>query len=248
MNLAEIIEKVVRNQVKTFEGITKYREPLIGYASAEDPLFGDLKETVGEHHLSPKDLLPEAKTVVAFFLPFAKEIIKSNSQGGDVSRDWAIAYIETNKLIGRISEALKDALGTMNIKVTGERATHNFNPENLTSPWSHRSAAFIAGLGTFGINHMLITSAGCGGRFGSVVLSEEVRPTPRHLNELCKYKREGKCLFCVKNCPTGALGEDTFDKFKCYNHVLKVDAQFSDLDVCDVCGKCVVGPCAFQPC
>jgi hypothetical protein len=56
--------------------------------------------------------------------------------------------------------------------------THNFNEEDLTAGWSHKSVAFVAGLGTFGVNRMLITPAGCAGRFGSMVISAEIPPTP----------------------------------------------------------------------
>lgn len=35
------------------------------------------------------------------------------------------------------------------------------------SEWSHRHAAYIAGLGIFGINNMLITNKGCVGRIPS---------------------------------------------------------------------------------
>ena len=246
MNLSERIEQIIKNQVEHAETITRYREPLVGFASAHDPLFNQLKEIVGNHHANPLDLLPEAKTVVSFFLPFTEEIIRSNRRGKEISKEWAVAYIETNALIAKISETIKNQLEPEDIQVVTEKATHNFNPVDMTSGWSHRSAAYIAGLGTFGVNHMLITSKGCGGRFGSVIISADIPPSARPREELCRYKREGNCLFCVNNCPTKALKIDSFDKFRCYDHVMEVDASFPDLGVCDVCGKCVVGPCAFQ--
>lgn len=39
-------------------------------------------------------------------------------------------------------------------------ATGNFSREELVSCWSHKHAAYIAGLGIFGRHHMLITESG----------------------------------------------------------------------------------------
>jgi epoxyqueuosine reductase len=128
--------------------------------------------------------------------------------------------------------------------VVTQPATHNFNEQDLTAPWSNKSVGFIAGLGTFGINHMLITPYGCAGRVGSTVISAEIPPTPRPTLENCLYIRDSKCQFCVNNCPTGALTLQCLDKHKCYAHLLEVDKRFPDLGLCDICGKCAVGPCA----
>ncbi|MBF7084294.1 hypothetical protein IT084_15175 [Desulfallas sp. Bu1-1] len=125
--------------------------------------------------------------------------------------------------------------------------THNFNEEDLTAGWSHKSIAFVAGLGTFGVNRMLITPAGCAGRFGSMVISAEIPPTPRPGREFCRYYNGGKCLYCVTNCPTGALQVDGLDKQTCYRRLLEVAGQFTDLGLCDVCSKCALGPCATGP-
>lgn len=246
MNLAESIEEKIKGLVKQAKTKTQYREPLIGFASAEDPLFTQIKEVIGKHHAHPKELLSDAKTVVCFFIPFSKEVVKSNRANQEVSREWAVAYIETNALIASICETLREYLKQYGIDAYNEKATHNFNEVDLTSIWSHRSAAYVAGLGTFGVNQMLITPSGCAGRFGSIIISAEIPPTPRPETSNCKYLRDGTCLACVKNCPTGALKVQSLDKQKCYKHVLEVDKKFTDLGLTDVCGKCVVGPCALS--
>jgi epoxyqueuosine reductase QueG len=246
MHLARKIEKKIKLLVEEANTVTKYREPLVGFASAHDSLFTQIKEIIGKHHAHPKELLPEAKTVISFFIPFAQDVVISNRIDDEVSREWAVAYIETNALIEYICEELMKELSLYGIKSFNEKATHNFNEVDLTASWSHRSAAYIAGLGTFGVNHMLITSSGCAGRFGSIIISAEISPTPRPKTNFCKYFREEKCLACVKNCPTGALQAQSFDKFKCYEHLLKIDKRFTDLGLADVCGKCTVGPCAFS--
>lgn len=242
--LADKVEELINRQIDNAKTITQYRKPLIGFASAHDPLFKQMKEIIGPHHLHPTELLPNAETVIAFFLPFAKTIITANRKGPEVAREWAVAYIETNKLIETISSELKNELAALGINVVTQPATHNFNEQDLTARWSNKSMAYVAGLGTFGINHLLITRAGCAGRFGSTVISAKITASPRPSIENCLYIRESKCQFCVKNCPTGALSIEGLDKQRCYSRLLEVDKLLPDLGLCDVCGKCAVGPCA----
>lgn len=244
LGLAEKIIELINLQTETADTITQYRKPLIGFASAHDPLFDQMKDIIGPHHLHPTDLLAEAQTVIAFFLPFAETIITANRNDPQVAREWAVAYIETNQLIKTIGTELKKELTAQGIITVTQPATHNFNEQDLTAGWSHKSVAYVAGLGTFGINHLLITAAGCAGRFGSTVISAKIPPSPRPTIENCHYIRDSKCQFCVSNCPTGALTIQGLDKQRCYAHLLEVDKQFPDLGLCDICGKCAVGPCA----
>ena len=242
--LAEKVEELINRQIENAKTITQYRKPLIGFASAHDPLFNQMKEIVGPHHLHPTELLSNAETVIAFFIPFAETIITANRKGSEIAREWAVAYKETNKLIETISFELKKELVSLGINVVTQPATHNFNEQDLTTSWSNKSMAYVAGLGTFGINHLLITKAGCAGRFGSTVISAKIPSSPRPTRENCLYKRDYTCQFCVKNCPTGALTLEGLNKQRCYTHLLEVDKLFPDLGLCDVCGKCSVGPCA----
>jgi len=244
-NLAEKVEEIINRQIKAAGTTTQYRKPLIGFASAHDPLFDQMKEIVGPHHLHPTDLLSNAETVISFFIPFSESVINANRNSSEIAREWAVAYIETNKLIETISLELQKELTTLGISVVTQPATHNFNEQDLTARWSNKSMAYVAGLGTFGINHLLITKAGCGGRFGSTVISAKIPATPRPNRENCLYLRDSKCQFCVKNCPTGALTLQGLDKQRCYTRLLEVDKLFPDLGLCDVCGKCAVGPCAL---
>jgi len=225
---------------------TKFREPLLGVADAKDPLFARLKEVVDAGHLLPQDLLADAKSVLVFFLPFDLELMRENRFGKMATREWAVAYIEANALINTLCQEMRDELGKMGIKAAFQPATHNFDPVTLCSFWSHKHAAFIAGLGTFGLHHMLITPAGCGGRFGSLVLNAKLAVTPRPLVEYCLHRQGKNCRICLDRCPTRALSDTGLDKQACYDHLLEVDRHYSDLATCDVCGKCATGPCAAR--
>lgn len=133
LNVAQLIIELINDQTEKADTITQYRKPLVGFASAQDPLFDQMKEIIGPHHLHPTELLPDAQTVIAFFLPFAKSIITTNRGNPQIAKEWAVAYVETNKLIARISAELKNELTALGIHVVTQPATHNFNEQDLTA-------------------------------------------------------------------------------------------------------------------
>jgi epoxyqueuosine reductase len=245
--LALELEHLIRSAVTTAGTVTEYRQPLVGYARAGDPRFRTLRETVSPIHLMPEDLVPGAQTVVSFFLPFAPWVVEANAHDQEtVAREWAAAYVETNALIGRISAQLVDALGGRGIAAAGEPATHNFDKATLQSPWSHKSVAVIAGLGSFGLHQMVITDAGCAGRFGSVVLDVEMPVREAAPRERCLAFYDGSCVACVARCPASALDAcRPLDKHRCHEHLHGVGRAYEDLGMVDVCGKCAIGPCSF---
>lgn len=243
--LSELIVHEIELQVANVHTATKYREPLVAFADASDPLFGQMKQILGERALLPSDLLPGAKTVVSFFVPYTEELVQLSRQAEYVAREWAVAYIETNQLFNDIGHHLEQTLASLGVQAVSMPATHNFDTETLTSLWSHKSVAYIAGLGTFGVHQMLITAQGTAGRLGSLVISQAISPTKRPEQELCLYRRNGSCLVCVANCPVQALSNQGFDRRKCFQRVMEVDAYYPDLALCDVCGKCALGPCAL---
>jgi epoxyqueuosine reductase QueG len=166
-----------------------------------------------------------------------------------------VAYVETNALIGRIAAHLIESLAGRGIRAAAEPATHNFDPVSLISRWSHKSVAVIAGLGSFGLHHMVITDSGCAGRFGSLVIDADISTelakvlpiTPTEPRERCLYFHDGSCLECVMRCPVGALDEsDPIDKQRCYERLLNVAQEYRHLGLADVCGKCAIGPCSFE--
>ncbi len=69
--LAALITTTVRSMVAGASTVTGYRQPLVAFASADDPRFLQLREVVHPSHMLPHDLVPDAHSVVSFFLPFA---------------------------------------------------------------------------------------------------------------------------------------------------------------------------------
>ncbi len=248
MELAEFITTTIRREVAEAGTITGYREPLIGFAAADDPRFAALRRVADPAHMLPHDLLPGARAVVSFFLPFAYWVVEANARHKKkVAREWAEAYVETNALIGRITAHLIQSLAKRGVRAAAEPATHNFDPVSLVSRWSHKSVAVIAGLGSFGLHRMVITDSGCAGRFGSLVIDAELPITSAQPKERCLYFRDGSCLECVLRCPVDALDENgRLNKQRCYQRLLRVAQEYEYLALADVCGKCAIGPCAFE--
>lgn len=221
-----------------------HRPPLLGFAKADDEIFFKFKSLIGQNHLMPNELLPGARSVMAFFLPYHKELIVENRQGPLAARSWAAAYQLTNNFIDDICREVGRRLQQKGVKTAWLLPTYEFDKEKLIAQWSHKHVAFACGLGTFGKNQLLITSKGCAGRFGTMVLDADIEPTPRSSQTHHCFSENG-CSYCRKQCPVGALNNGEFDRHKCYGQCLVNDDLYSDLECVEVCGKCATGPCAY---
>jgi len=241
-----IQEFVKSYQVKP-EITTQWGVPIVGFASAGDSLFSQLRSVASPTHAVPQDFLSNAKTVVAYFFPFKKEMTRTNIKGTHSSQEWGLAYIETNEMIRQLSLSLKEWFDAQGQDSHTIPATHNWDEEKLISDWSHRHIAFMAGIGNFGLNNMLITDQGCCGRLGSFITSAEIEPDGRYPGETCLYRYDGTCKKCTERCVNEALFVDTFDRFKCYEMLLKNVENSRAIGYADVCGKCLVGtPCSHM--
>ncbi|MBN1584034.1 MAG: epoxyqueuosine reductase [Anaerolineae bacterium] len=226
---------------------TAWGKPLVAFASAHDELFARLKTLIGPTHATPGELLDDAQTIIVYFLPFDRSIVHSNRPGDKASHEWAMAYIETNHLITAINRHLAHALAERCYKTVVLPPTHNFDREKLISDWSHKHVAYIAGLGRFGLHHMLITGEGCCGRLGSLVTTAPTEATPRPVEEYCLYKHNQTCQACVKRCVGAALTANGLDRHRCYAICLENAELHKEQGLADVCGKCVsMVPCSFE--
>jgi epoxyqueuosine reductase QueG len=248
------LKDTIRREIEAFVSLyqerhgteTRWREPLVGFASAADPLFVQLKTVVSPSHSLPEDLLPGARTIIAFFIPFERFVAESNIEGMPASREWAKAYIQTNELIAAVCQHMKGLMESEGHSVVVTPPTHNFDTEKLVSDWSHRHVGFAAGLGSFGLNNMLITRQGCCGRLGSFLTTLDVAPDCRAAAEACLHLAGRSCARCAERCVNGALSARGFDRKLCFAQCLENGVAFQEMGRADVCGKCVVGlPCSF---
>ncbi len=228
-----------------------WRRPLVATA-AIDKRFQILPKIAAEDHLLPTDLLPTAKSVIVFFIPFVESLIRENGEGDRPCRNWGLSYIETNELIGKISKGLADLLQENGFHSALTPATHNFDEKRLMARWSHKHLAYLAGLGRFGMHNLIITPLGCAGRLGSLVTEAELGDSPLiETREACLMKAGMKCGKCMAGCPISALKDDGFERRRCWERLKENRAAlpyFSDMPVSThVCGKCAaMMPCSFR--
>lgn len=259
--LAELIRKSVQEYQARPDVATEYGEPLIGVADAMDSYIQNLPHVIDRGHDLPQDVLPGAKTILAYYAPFTKSIARANENGERLASEvWARAYEETNAMFGLINERIIAAVEQFGGRAAVSPQASTFSQEKLISGWSHRHIAYAAGLGTFGINNMLLTRKGCCGRF-STVITDLALETDHHMEEdLCLYRKNGACGACVQHCPAGALTKEGYDRFRCYalcrenaeiytmfgSSYTNEDGTGANSIGSEVCGKCVTGvPCTF---
>lgn len=241
-------------------GLRIFEEPLIACASADDPIFSSLKDEniIGRHFILPGEWLHGAKTVISFFLPFTEQIRKSNRMDLSwPSYEWLHGRIEgqvfVNRLAIHIMEMLIEAGYKSIVPSADSRFTANTGDPSksaykktgadvpaFSSNWSERHAAYICGLGTFGLSKGLITRKGIAGRFGSIITELQLEPDQRNYSGIYEYCT--MCGACVKNCPAGAISlEEGKEHLPCSQFL---DRTMEKHHPRYGCGKCQVGvPC-----
>jgi len=226
-----------------------WKKPIIGIISAKNEKLETLKKSVSIEHLMPDDILPDAKSIISFFIPFQENIIMSNIIGTMASEEWAMAYIKTNDLIKIINNEIEVLMAHYGYKIGKIPATHNFDVKKLISNWSHRHIAYIVGIGAFGINNMLITKNGCCGRLGSIITNYDFDEYNQiyEKNEKCLKKINGSCGICQKKCIVNAYENGGYNRHKCYEQCLKNVEYHKRIGYADICGKCLVDlPCSIK--
>ncbi|MBE0522760.1 MAG: epoxyqueuosine reductase [Methanosarcinales archaeon] len=213
--------------------------PLVGVASTDrwkKPLF--YPWIPEEFH--PQSIFKEAVSVIVIGLPVSLPVIETTP---------SIYYHELYRTINtmldqygyRLSNFLnnkgypsifvpRDGYGDISILI-----------ENPVAFFSHRHAAYLAGLGNFGVNNTLLTKAyGPRVRFTSIFTSADLPPDPLMGKDLCI-----RCMDCVKCCPVGAIDEQDYpegiiNKKHCARYSEQLRNRY--ISPCGVCIKvCPVG-------
>jgi len=254
------------------EDTPMFDEPLVGFASADDPIFEEYKEVVGDFHWRPRDLMEQLArdekyegslsdiSVLVWVIPITKDTIKSNAEQDEFpSLKWAHTRDSGEKFNVQIRQRIVGLLrdeGYLAIAPMDSGYWQMIMDERVgfASSWSERHAAYAAGLGTFSLNDALITPRGIAHRVGSVVVNMKLEPTPRtYENHLanCLFHNSGTCGDCIERCPAGALSEDGHDKTKCSNYVyfacIEGLREEYKIDVTTGCGLCQTKvPCSMR--
>ncbi len=246
-------EKDLENKLP--DGSTIFGKPLVGIASASDPVFMEFrkKDVVGSGFLLPFDWLSEAVTVISYFLPFEESIRKSNYQGPPTSTDWLHGRFLGEGFNNKLRRFIINELQRLGNKAVAPALDEKFKPDYtlFLSNWSERHVAYAAGLGSFGLHRGLITAKGTAGRFGSVITDLDIPATPRageNPFQNCPFLVDGSCGVCIERCPVVAISEEGKDKAKCHQYMFIQDPVKNLREkfgyVHSVCGKCQVNvPC-----
>lgn len=238
-------------------GLRLFDEPLFGFASADDPLFMKMKEkgVVGPQYIAPKEWMGGAKTVISIFLPFSDDVKRSNSSKDNVpSAQWLFGRIEGQQFVDEVSlyvakllqeqgfEAVVPNLDSRfkDVKAPSFKLRGEWKGASFTSNWSERHAAYICGLGTFGLSKGLITEKGMAGRFCSIVTDAEFPATERKYTGIYDYCI--KCGACAARCPVKAISlKKGKNHMKCALFQKKTMKLYEPRYGCGKCQVCV--PC-----
>lgn len=188
--------------------------PLVGVAAAADPLFERFQnsEVVGPQHRLPREWLPGAQSVVSVFLPFSEHIFRSYKKE---SRYSSLEFSSGKWNGSKFLNVVRRCLIRFFEQQGGHAIAPNIDPRYDTDSglpfWSERHVAFAAGVGTFGLQQVLITERGGYGRLCSIITTLRLTPTIRPYTEVygyCLYALDNSCKACIERCPTGAISEE----------------------------------------
>jgi epoxyqueuosine reductase QueG len=218
-----------------------YDPPLFGVADAQDPLWARLKEAevIGPGHWSPGEWLAGARSVVSYFLPYSAQVRRANRRKEGAATEWIYGQWEGAKFNAALVNFLVETLVAAGARAVAPMVNPCYKTVDLRCNWSERHAAFIAGLGTFGLSHALITPLGAAGRFGSVITDAHLEPTLRTYqaaNSSCRT-----CGICIGRCPCQAITPSGKNHQRCLEYE---DATLELYSPRYGCGKCMTGvPC-----
>ena len=242
MSLELEIQKIIEAKFAELNRPDLIRTPIVAFSSAHDPKFAALKEIIGPWHQLPTDFLPEAESVISYFIPFTREVALGPKNEPDGCPVWSEAYITINQHFHVVNQAVQDYLESQGYKAAQIRPPKAYDPETFHAVWSHRSAAVIANLATLGANNLAITEKGSGGRFCSLITSARLEPRQDPPKKQCPYPVNGACGLCIKACPAGALTESGTNKAACQAELNKNPERLKKLNakfIADICGKCL---------
>ena len=224
-------------------GMKIFDEPIFAYGAADDEGFQLLKSpsVIGEHFMKPREWLPSANTVIVYFFPFTDEIRESNRKVMSwPSNEWLHGRIDGHEFMREFSLFLNSRLNDEGYKSLVSGLDSRFKSTGFTSNWSERHAAYICGLGTFGLSKGIIMEKGTAGRFGSIVTELRLKPDIKKYNSIYEYCIN--CGVCAENCPAEAIStEKGKDHKRCSDFLDIVKEKHKPYYGC---GKCQVGvPC-----
>ena len=209
-------------------------EPIVGFSSGVDPLYGFYKRDIGPFYVSPLEFMGQAHpgekfkveglTVISWILPQTEATKRDHrAETHFPSERWARSRVMGEKVNVKLRTHVVDRLREQGVKAVAPMLSPLWRMETspkygYASTWSERHAAYAAGLGTFGLSDGLITPVGKAMRAGSVVADLRIEPSPRPYTDhhaYCLFYSEGTCGKCMERCPIGAITPEGHNKNLC---------------------------------
>ena len=241
-------------------------EPLVGFSNGMDPLYEDIQNDIGPPFMMPVEIFntsfPDSHasanelTVISIVLPKTRSTKDDNRKETTYPSE---RWIRSKHFGGEFGKKLCAHL-VMTLEDAGYKAVSPaYAPYwsigmskkyGLASSWSERHAAYVSGLGTFGLCDGLITGKGKAMQCYSVIARIPIPPTSRPYADhhaYCLFYARGTCGACIKRCPANAISENGHDKERCAKHCFGVTQPYarSHFGIDDYgCGLCQTGvPC-----
>ncbi len=266
--IEDFVNNSPQNSLKFPQREKAWGKPLVGFSRGDDPLFEKLREDIGSAHWTPemifnmafpeKKVSPDQLTVITWILPKTEATKADNRRETRIpSERWVRARIYGESFNDKLRMHLVEILMKSGYRAVapvifphwdwGETMSERYG---MASNWSERHAAYVAGLGTFGLCEGLITPLGKAVRFGSVVAEIAIPPKTRPYQDhhaYCLFFKNGTCRECIERCPAGAVTEKGHDKVKCWDYIERVTAEHTTNyfeGAQDGCGFCqTLVPC-----
>ena len=259
------------NSLHLESGERAWDEPGVAVARGDDPLFSRLQEMIGPFLWTPAEAyalaFPEQPApaaelrVISYVLPQTPTTRADQRRQMNMPAErWARSRFFGEQFNCELRLHLAAALTAAGFPAVAPERLPGFAYRQserfgLASNWSERHAAFIAGLGTFGLSDGLITRRGKAVRFGSVVCRIDLPVTPRLYGDdphaWCLWYAQRTCGACARRCPAEAITTAAgHDKQACFTYLREVAAPYATENYgtgATPCGLCQVRiPCEAQ--
>jgi epoxyqueuosine reductase len=207
--------------------------PLVGFTSAQNWDMPQFEPWV-PREFRPRAIWPEVKTVIVIGIPVSLPVIETAP-----SIWYHELYRTVNSLLDtgafRIATSL-NSQGFSSVSLPRDGyGSISVLKEKPVAFFSHRHAAYLAGLGTFGINNTLLTPQfGPRVRFTSIFTTAEIGSDPVIEDNLCI-----KCMRCVDICPVKAIPGQEYPDGIINKHACATRSEALYKQFISPCGLCI---------
>lgn len=278
--LENAIKEYVRtsplNHLTAFNNLPIVDEPIVAFANGDDRIFQDLKAIIGEFHLTPREIMEKYVaskrwrfsatgsidniSVISWALPLTREVRlgERTAPFGGSPRYNHSRWIGI-KLYESLEQYIASLLEVLRCHAVAPTQSKLFEIKEMpggwmAANWSERHVAYACGLGTFGLNGLMITSRGCAVYLGSVVCDRTLTPTPRAASHVanCPFYQDGSCGRCIEHCTGSAISKEGRSNTACLknlrdeqsNKVISLGLDKELIGPAPACGRCSTSvPC-----